>query len=146
MLRRVFKCISWQMPKNYCSFYNFTVQHVFKDENTMVNDLAQQASSFRSNQGNLVFWKNRTIQFTKPNLAKSDGPSSETGGLEFPGTQTNQVKQRHSILVHYLENPSHIADRKVQRQALKYVVLDSVLYHRTIDSLLFSVCLLPCDL
>jgi hypothetical protein len=42
---------------------------------------------------NLVFWKNQTIRFTKPNSAKLDGPSSETGGLEFPGTQTNQVKQ-----------------------------------------------------
>jgi hypothetical protein len=41
-------------------------------------------------------------------------------------------------LVHYLENPDHIADRKVQRQALKYVVLDGVLYHRTIDSLLLK--------
>jgi hypothetical protein len=41
-------------------------------------------------------------------------------------------------LVHYLENPDHIADRRVQRQALKYVVLDGVLYHRTIDSLLLK--------
>jgi hypothetical protein len=32
-------------------------------------------------------------------------------------------------LVRYLENLGHIADRKVQRQALKYVVLDNTLYH-----------------
>jgi hypothetical protein len=30
-------------------FDNFTVQHISKDENTVVNDLAQQASSFQSN-------------------------------------------------------------------------------------------------
>jgi hypothetical protein len=30
-------------------------------------------------------------------------------------------------LVYYLENPSHIPNRKVWRQALKYVVLDNTL-------------------
>jgi hypothetical protein len=37
-------------------------------------------------------------------------------------------------LVHYLQNPSHITDRKVRRQALKYVTL----YRRTIDGLLLK--------
>jgi hypothetical protein len=32
-------------------------------------------------------------------------------------------------LIRYLENSGHIADRKVQRQALKYVMLDNTLYH-----------------
>jgi ribonuclease HI len=36
-------------------FNNFTVQHVFRDENTLTNDLAQQASSFRSNRGKFSF-------------------------------------------------------------------------------------------
>jgi hypothetical protein len=31
-------------------------------------------------------------------------------------------------LVCYLENPGHIVDRKVRRQALKYVLLDNTLY------------------
>jgi hypothetical protein len=34
-------------------FYYFTMRHVSGDENTMANDLAQQASSFRSNHGKL---------------------------------------------------------------------------------------------
>jgi hypothetical protein len=41
-------------------------------------------------------------------------------------------------LVHYLDNSGHIADRKVWRQALKYVMLDSILYRRTIDGLLLN--------
>jgi hypothetical protein len=41
-------------------------------------------------------------------------------------------------LVHYLGNPGHIADRKVQRQALKYVMLDNTLYRQTIDGLLLK--------
>jgi hypothetical protein len=31
-------------------FDDFTMQHVSREENTVVNDLAQQASGFRSNQ------------------------------------------------------------------------------------------------
>jgi hypothetical protein len=38
----------------------------------------------------------------------------------------------------YLDNPGHIADRKVQWQALKYVVLGNTLYRRTIDGLLLK--------
>jgi hypothetical protein len=41
-------------------------------------------------------------------------------------------------LVRYLENLGHIIDRKVSSQALKYVILDYTLYHRTIDGLLLK--------
>jgi hypothetical protein len=41
-------------------------------------------------------------------------------------------------LVRYLENSGHIANRKVRWQALKYVMLDNTLYHRTIDGLLLK--------
>jgi hypothetical protein len=40
--------------------------------------------------------------------------------------------------IRYLENPGHIADRKVQYKALKYVVLDNPLYRRNIDGLLLK--------
>jgi ribonuclease HI len=36
-------------------FDYFTVQHIFRDENTVVNDLAQQASVFNQIEENLVF-------------------------------------------------------------------------------------------
>jgi hypothetical protein len=38
-------------------FDDFTVQHVFRDENTVVNDLAQQASGFRANRRKFGFLK-----------------------------------------------------------------------------------------
>jgi hypothetical protein len=41
------------------------MQHVSRDENIVANDMAQQASGFHSNQGNLLFWKNRMSQFAK---------------------------------------------------------------------------------
>jgi hypothetical protein len=36
-------------------FIDFTVQHVSSDENTVANDLAQQASGFQSNEENSMF-------------------------------------------------------------------------------------------
>jgi hypothetical protein len=41
-------------------------------------------------------------------------------------------------LVRHLENSDHIADRKVCRQALKYVMLDNTLYRRAIYGLLLK--------
>jgi hypothetical protein len=41
-------------------------------------------------------------------------------------------------LIRYIGNSGHIADRKVQRQALKYVMLDNTLYCRTMDGLLLK--------
>jgi hypothetical protein len=35
------------------TFNDFTIQHVYRDENTVVNNLAHQASGFWSNQGKL---------------------------------------------------------------------------------------------
>jgi hypothetical protein len=57
-------------------------------------------------------------------------------GLEFPRTQ-NEPSEMTTVdpddwrtpLVRYLDNLDHIADRKVWRQALKYVMLDNTLYH-----------------
>jgi hypothetical protein len=43
-----------------------------------------------------------------------------------------------TLLIHYLANLGHIANRKVQHQALKYVMLDNTLYRQTIDGLLLK--------
>jgi ribonuclease HI len=53
-------------------FDNFTVQHVFRDENTVRNDLMQQPSGLWANWGKFSFLKkngcsslpNRTVQFS----------------------------------------------------------------------------------
>jgi hypothetical protein len=80
--------------KTIALFDDFTVQYISRDENTVMNDLAQQASSFQSNQGKFgflekmnvpfcqtgssSFWPmcNVTICSTKPSSAKLDGPIS----------------------------------------------------------------------
>jgi hypothetical protein len=84
---------------------------------------------------------------TKSSSAKPNGPVSEIEGsknsrnLDESGEMmTVDPNDWRTPLVHYLENPNHIADRKVRCQALKYVMLDNTLYRRTIDSLLL-ICL-----
>jgi hypothetical protein len=119
------------------------VQHVFRDENTVVNDLVQQASSLRTNQGKIGFLEksdvpvcivrqsvllnqiqqNRIVRFLKLEGPEFPGLSDETNR-----TMTAGPANWRTPLVHYLENSGHISDRKVQRQAFKYVMLDNTLY------------------
>jgi hypothetical protein len=81
----------------------------------------------------------------EPGSAKLDGPVLETRGsrisrnlIDSRKTMTADPDDWRTPLVCYLENPGHIANRKVRRQALKYVMLDNSLYHRTIDGLLLK--------
>jgi hypothetical protein len=86
------------------------VQHISRDENTVVNDLAHEASSFRSNREKIGIMEksdvpifsqctmqqsvllnkiqqNRMVQFQKPKDPK------------FPGTQTIRVKWQSIMMI-----------------------------------------------
>jgi hypothetical protein len=85
-------------------FDDFTVHHVSRDENTLTNILAQQASGFRSNLGKFNFLEkngcsglpNRTVQFLADTFALSSAKPDvlvfESRGSEFPGSRMKQVK------------------------------------------------------
>jgi hypothetical protein len=60
-------------------FDDFIVQHVFRDENTVVNDLAQQASGFWSNRGKFGF------------LKKSDVPVCQAGQFNFQSMRRSTI-------------------------------------------------------
>jgi hypothetical protein len=71
----------------------------------------------------------------EPSSVEPDSLVSKTRGSrisrtldESSKTTTADPDDWRTPLVHYLENPDHIADRKVWRQALKYVMLDNTLY------------------
>jgi hypothetical protein len=144
-------------------FDDFTVQHVSRDENTLMNDLAQQASCFRSNRGKFGFLEKTYILVyqtgqsnfclmhsvivcsAEPCSVKHDVPISETRGSRISRISDEATKRIttnpddwRTPLVRYLENLGHIAYTKVRWQALKYVVLDNTLYCRTIDGLLLK--------
>jgi hypothetical protein len=60
-------------------FDDFTVQHVSRDENTIVNDLAQQASGFRANRGKFGF------------LKKLDVPVCQIGQSDFQPVHSARI-------------------------------------------------------
>jgi hypothetical protein len=142
-------------------FDDFTMQHVSRDENTVVNNLAQQALGFQLNRGKFgfpekidvpvcqtgqsSFWPmdGAIIYSAELSSPKLDGLVSKTRGSKISRITDESSKTMMANpddwripLVHYLENTGHIAGRKVRRQALKYVMIDNTLYHRTIDGLL----------
>jgi hypothetical protein len=81
----------------------------------------------------------------EPSLAKPNVSVSETGGPKISRISNEASKMTmadpndwRTPPVCYLDNIGHIADRKVQQQSLKYVVVDNTFYHRTIDGLLLK--------
>jgi hypothetical protein len=103
----------------------------------------------------LVFWKNgqSSIQLVysaaicsaEPDSVEPDSPVSKIRGSKISRTSDETIKTMttgpddwRTPLVHYLENFGHIADRKVWRQDLKYVMLDNIVYSQTIDGLLLK--------
>jgi hypothetical protein len=85
------------------------------------------------------------IYSIEPSSTKLDGSTSETRGSknfrildESNKMMTTDPDDWRTPLVRYLKNYSHITDRKVRRQALKYVILDNTLYCRSIDGLLLK--------
>jgi hypothetical protein len=86
-----------------------------------------------------------TVYSAEPSSAKPDVLIPETRGSKISKISDEGSKMMmadpddwRTPMVRYLENPGHIADRKVKRQVLKYVMLEDTLYHRTIDDLLLK--------
>jgi hypothetical protein len=79
----------------------------------------------------------------EPSPTKLDVPDSEIGGFgisrdsdDLDETAATKPVDWRTPLILYLDNPSHVIDTKVWRQALKYILLDYDLHRRTIDDLL----------
>jgi uncharacterized protein with NAD-binding domain and iron-sulfur cluster len=124
------------------TFDDFIIQHIYKDENTVVNDLTQHAWGFWSNKGKLYVLKKSDVPIchfkysglqpmhsteicsAELSTVKLDVLESETGWSDISRssddlgeTMMTKPEDWTTPLVHYLENPSHVTDRKVQWQA-----------------------------
>ena len=104
-------------------FSSFSIQHIPREDNSRANALAQHASGYRT----------RFLH----------GPS-EVVEKTYPRAEIllDDINDWRAPIIGYLQNPSQPTERKVRRQALKYVVLDETLYRRTIEGLLLR-CLGP---
>ncbi len=81
----------------------------------------------------------------EPSSTKPDAPVSKTewSRISMISDESSKIVMNdpddwRTPLVRYLENPGHIADRKVRRQALKYIMHNNTLYRRIIDGLLLK--------
>jgi hypothetical protein len=93
------------------TFDDFTIQHISRNENTVMNNLAQEAPGFRSNRGKLYVLRKLDVSIchsgcsglqpmhrakicsTEPNLTKLDVPKSETGGSGISRSSDDLAKQ-----------------------------------------------------
>jgi hypothetical protein len=67
---------------------------------------------------------------------ETEGSDISRGSNDLGKIATTKPVDWWTPLIHYLENLCHVIDTKVQRQALKYILLDRDLHRRTIDDLL----------
>ena len=105
------------------AFNSFSVQHIHREDNSRANELAQHASGYR-------VYSHRGL--------------SEVVEKTYPRAEIllDDVNDWRMAIVGYLRDPSQLTDRKIRRQALKYVLIDETLYRRTIEGLLLR-CLGP---
>jgi ribonuclease HI len=97
----------------------FSVGHIPRGSNVRANTLAQQASGYDVRRGKFQVRQRSTMGTV---LAMHGVSDESTGG-------SNPVSNDwRKVLIDYITNPGCSMDRKVWRQALKYTVIDGVLY------------------
>jgi hypothetical protein len=100
---------------------------------TGLNDATDRSD--RSHRSGLVHGTGLTDDHDRSNRSPDKNSSSVF-------CDKNEAEDWRKPLVDYLHNPSSSIDRKVRRWALKFVLHDGELYHRTADDLLLK-CLGP---
>jgi hypothetical protein len=139
--------------------------HIYRHENSKVNDLAQQASGYIvSNKNFSITKKSMCMQVQNMFLSVLDtttGLTSSTVGLTgVPDVQTGPAVHDNPILedstsnniehekadvvdwrrpiIDYLQDPSHKVDRMVLQLAFKFTLVEGELSRRTVDDLLLT--------
>jgi hypothetical protein len=104
------------------------ISHVSRKENAIANMLAQQASGYCVEDGKF-----------EVRVAPRVGNAMVH---EIENEVDNDIKAGRvdwrTELMEYIKEPGKIKDRKVRRRALKYVVIDNMLYRRTLDGVLLK--------
>jgi ribonuclease HI len=154
----------------------FSIRHIYRDENSKSNDLAQRASGYNVSNKNFSITKkpmcayvqnmeSLSILGTETGLiGSSDGltdvPGAQIGlmnpptGLTSPSVPDSPILEnlapdglKHDKadivdwrrpIIDYLQDPSHKIDRKFQRFAFKFTLVDGELYCQTSDDLLLK--------
>jgi ribonuclease HI len=121
------QCMHWIRK-----FDTFGIQHVHRKHNEAANRLAQEASGYNVTRGKFSMKKEPTsCCATDASIGGGESARSNAWGDAV-------CEDWRCVIKEYIQNPIHVADRKVRCQALKYTLLGEDLYQRTIDGLLLK--------
>jgi hypothetical protein len=149
-------------------FDEFSIHHIYRHENSKANDLTQQASGYNvSNKNFSIIRKSVCMHVQNISLSVlgtqvilidstiglTSVPDTQTGltgpidpnshvldNLAFSNLEYGKVDaiDWRRPIIDYLQDPSHKVDRKVQRLAFKFTLVEGELYHRTANDLLLK--------
>jgi hypothetical protein len=108
------------------SFKTFIIDHVSREGNTRANALAQQASRYIIRWGKFGFLQ-------RPATETVLVIQGENEVVVDDGQADNNDWRRE--LMNYISNPGSTRDRKIQRQTLKYTIIEGILHRRTSEGL-----------
>jgi hypothetical protein len=114
--------------KVLANFEKVSVQHVQRKGNEMANGLAQQALGYQ-------IWRGKFG--VRPRLMIGTVLAIQSG-TEDNGWDEVMPEDWKRVLIEYILEPGKLMDRKIRRQALRYTVVDGVLYQWGIDGLLLK--------
>jgi hypothetical protein len=105
----------------------FNIEHIPQGENHRANELVQQALGYDIRKG--MFDRRRKPMAGDVLVIQTNADASAT---------EDRVEGRdwRYALTEYIKDPSCNRDHKIQRQALRYTLINDVLHHRTVDGLL----------
>jgi ribonuclease HI len=105
----------------------FSITHVPREENSRSNTLAQQALGYDVRRG-FFRSKQEPMSYTLAITCEDGSTLASKGGVR-------EGDWKHA-LIKYIKDPNSGHDRKTQRLALKFTMIDGALYRRTVGLLL----------
>ncbi|XP_058788284.1 uncharacterized protein LOC131662499 [Vicia villosa] len=122
-------------------FNSANIQHIPRQENQEVNDLAQEASGYKRGGDEEPVQVREKIQATV--LSPSDLSVIKIWAIdakyfEIFTVDNGQEDDWRKPLVEYLQNPTGSTDRKIKYKALSFVLLENELFKKTSEGVLLK--------
>ncbi|XP_050875241.1 uncharacterized protein LOC127078864 [Lathyrus oleraceus] len=123
-------------------FEQVNLQHIPRQENQRANDLAQEASGYKTSRN-----QDEEIQVRKKIQATTLSPSNleimklgavDKNHFEILTIDDEGRSDWRRPLVDYLRNPVGSTDRKIKYRALSYVLVNDELFKKTVEEVLLK--------
>ena len=140
-VNKVFQCIdgSLNMYLDKCldiisTLDYFNISHISRQDNSVANDLAQQASGYHVSRG--AFHRSYKPMFAFAVISEAELTPIDSAANE--GSSAGIQGDWRRPIIEYLQDPSKRMDKAVRQLAFKYTLLDNDLYRRMVDGILLK--------